>query len=58
MEGHQALYQKIESQERKMEREFLETRALIQLSYHQLQQRVETLEGKVQIIERRLGLST
>ncbi len=41
-----------------MEREFLETRALIQLSYHQLQQRVETLEGKVQIIERRLGLST
>jgi predicted RNase H-like nuclease (RuvC/YqgF family) len=63
-EGHQALNQKIErvetkieKLERKMEHEFLEMRALIQLSYRQLQERVETLEQRVQFIEKRLGLS-
>lgn len=40
-----------------MEHEFLETRSLMQLSYRQLQDRVETLEQRVQIIEKRLGLS-
>ncbi len=63
-EGHQALHQKIERLETRMEdgfarieREFLETRALIQLSYRQLQDRVEALEQRVQLIEKRLGLS-
>ena len=40
-----------------MAHESLETRALIQLSYRQLQERVETLEQRVQLIEKRLGLS-
>ncbi len=57
VEGHQALDQKIEKLEARMEYEFLETRSLIQLSYRQLQERVETLEHRVQIIEKRLGLS-
>jgi len=48
---------KIERLETKMEHEFLEVRALIQLSYRQLQERVETLEQRVQFIEKRLGLS-
>jgi len=64
VEGHQGLNQKIERVETKIERletkmehEFLEMRALIQLSYRQLQERVETLEQRVQFIEKRLGLS-
>jgi polyhydroxyalkanoate synthesis regulator phasin len=57
VEGHQALHQHIEKLETKMEHEFLEVRALIQLSYRQLQERVETLEQRVQFIEKRLGLS-
>jgi phosphate uptake regulator len=64
VEGHQGLNQKIERLETKidrletrMEHEFLEMRALIQLSYRQLQERVETLEQRVQFIEKRLGLS-
>jgi len=57
VEGHQALHQKIEKSAARMEHEFVETRALIELSYRQLQQRVETLEQRVQIIEKRLGLS-
>jgi LPS O-antigen subunit length determinant protein (WzzB/FepE family) len=64
VEGHQGLNQKIERVETKIERletkmehEFLEVRALIQLSYRQLQERVETLEQRVQFIEKRLGLS-
>jgi len=57
VEGHRALNQKIERLETKMEHEFLEMRALIQLSYRQLQERVETLEQRVQFIEKRLGLS-
>jgi hypothetical protein len=57
VEGWQALHQKIERLETRMEHEFLEMRALIQLSYRQLQERVETLEQRVQFIEKRLGLS-
>ena len=57
VEGWQALHQKIERLETRMEHEFLEMRALIQLSYRQLQERVETLEQRVQLIEKRLGLS-
>ena len=64
VEGHQGLYEglrtlreQVAGLDAKIEHESLETRALIQLSYRQLQDRVETLEQRVQIIERRLGLS-
>jgi hypothetical protein len=61
VEGYQGLHQKIENVEARLaariEHEALETRALIQLSYRQLQDRVETLEQRVQIIEKHLGLS-
>lgn len=42
---------------REVEIQARETRALLQLSYEQLQQRVGNLEDRVQIIEQRLGLS-
>jgi polyhydroxyalkanoate synthesis regulator phasin len=56
-EGLQALREQVRDLDAKIEHESLETRALIQLSYRQLQDRVETLEQRVQIIEKRLGLS-
>lgn len=40
-----------------IEHESLETRALVQLSYRQLQERVDTLERRVLIIEKHVGLS-
>ena len=49
--------QKIEKLEARMEHELLEARSLIQLSSRQLQGRVATLAQRVQIIEKRLGLS-
>lgn len=58
IEGIQFLREQILNLDAKIEHESLETRALIQLSYRQLQDRVETLEQRVQIIEKRLGLST
>lgn len=57
VEGHQALHQKIEAVEARIEHEALETRALMQLSYRQLQDRVQTLEQKVHLIEKRLGFT-
>ena len=42
---------------REVEMQARETRALLQLSYEQIQQRVEILERRVQLIEQRLGLS-
>lgn len=57
VEGHQALHQRIDRLATSMEHEFLETRSFMQLSYRQLQDRVETLEQRVQIIEKRLGLT-
>ena len=42
---------------REVERQARETRALLQLSYEQLQQRVVNLEHRVQIVEQRPGLS-
>ena len=51
VEGQQALHQRIDGLGARMDHEFLETRALIQPSYRQLQQRVEILEEKVQGIE-------
>jgi len=39
------------------DRQFRETRALIQLSYEQLHQRVESLEHRVRTIEQHLGLT-
>ena len=58
VEGHQALHQRIDRLATSMEHEFLETRSFMQLSYRQLQDRVETLEQRVQIIEKRLGLTS
>lgn len=40
-----------------LEQEFRETRALIQLSYGQIQERVERLEQRVRTIEQHLGLT-
>lgn len=40
-----------------LEEQFRETRALIQLSYGQIQERVERLEQRVRTIERHLGLT-
>ena len=57
VEGHQALHQRIDKLEAGMEHEFLETRSFMQLSYRQLQERVETLEQRVQLIEKRLGFA-
>src|SRR5579875_741879 len=61
IEGHQALHQKIEAVEARLEakidHEALEIRSLLQLSYRQLQDRVETLEQRVMLIEKRLGLA-
>ncbi|MCG3774601.1 MAG: hypothetical protein JW395_1424 [Nitrospira sp.] len=42
---------------REVEMQARETRALLQLSYEQIQQRVEVLERRVQLIEQRIGLS-
>ena len=39
-----------------LEEQFRETRALIQLSYGQIQERVERLEQRVRTIEQHLGL--
>ena len=49
-EGQTALRQMIEH-------ESLEMQSLMKLSYRQLQDRVETLEQRVQVIEKHLGLS-
>jgi len=61
VEGHQALFQKIENVEARLEakidHESLEMQSLMKLSYRQLQDRVETLEQRVQGIEKHLGLS-
>jgi len=40
-----------------LDEQFKETRALIQLSYGQIQERVERLEQRVHTIEQHLGLS-
>ena len=40
-----------------LDEQFRETRALIQLSYGQIQERVERLEQRVRTIEHHLGLS-
>lgn len=40
-----------------LEQEFRETRALIRLSYGQIQERVERLEQRVRTIEQHLGLT-
>ena len=40
-----------------LDEQFRETRALIQLSYEQIQERVERLEQRVRTIEQHLGLT-
>ena len=41
-----------------LDEQFRETRALIQLSYGQIQERVERLELRVRTIEQHIGLTT
>jgi uncharacterized protein YlxP (DUF503 family) len=57
IEGQQFLRQQAQDIRSEIEHESQETRALLRLSYQQLQHRVESLEQRVQIIERHLGLS-
>lgn len=56
VEGMQFHRQRFTDLELKIEHESRETRALLQLSYHQLHQRVENLEQRVHVIEQRLGI--
>lgn len=57
IEGFEGLRQGQAALRQMIEHESLELQSLIKLSYRQLQERVETLEQRVQIIEKRLGLS-
>lgn len=57
VEGFEGLHQGQSALRQKIEHESLETQSLMKLSYRQLQDRVETLEQRVHIIEKSLGLS-
>lgn len=57
LEGFESLQQGQVALREMVEHEILELQSLIKLSYRQLQERVETLEQRVQLIEKRLGLS-
>ena len=57
IEGIEDLRQGQAALRQEMAHESLELQSLIKLSYRQLQERVETLEQRVQLIEKRLGLS-
>jgi hypothetical protein len=57
VEGFEGLRQGQAALRQTIEHESLELQSLMKLSYRQLQDRVETLEQRVQIIEKRLGLS-
>ena len=57
VEGFEGLRQGQTALRQIIEHESLELQSLMKLSYRQLQDRVETLEQRVQIIEKRLGLS-
>jgi len=57
VEGQQFIRQQIQDVHSELERESQETRALLQLSYKQIQQQVQNLEQRVQAIENHLGLS-
>ena len=57
VEGFEGLRQGQAALRQMIEHESLELQSLMKLSYRQLQDRVEALEQRVQIIEKRLGLS-
>jgi hypothetical protein len=57
VEGFEGLRQGQTALRQMVEHESLEMQSLIKLSYRQLQDRVETLEQRVHIIEKNLGLS-
>jgi hypothetical protein len=57
VEGQQVLHRNIDNFRAELQHESQETRALLRLSYQQLQQRVENLEQRVSTIEHRLGLT-
>ncbi|MCL5670541.1 MAG: hypothetical protein M1423_04480 [Acidobacteria bacterium] len=57
VEGFEGLRQGQAALRQMIEHESLELQSLMKLSYRQLQDRVETLEQRVQVIEKRLGLS-
>ncbi len=57
-EGYQMHLDRRHAEDRSfLEEQFRETRALIQLSYGQIQERVERLEQRVRVIEQHLGLT-
>ena len=58
-EGYQMHLDRRHAEDREhLDYQFRETRALIQLSYSQLHERVERLEQRVRTIEQHLGLPT
>ena len=57
VEGHQSLRAQISDLDQKIDHVSVELQSLMKLSYRQLHDRVETLEQRVQIIEKRVGLS-
>ena len=57
VEGFEGLRQGQAALRQMFEHESLEMQSLMKLSYRQLQERVETLEQRVHIIEKNLGLS-
>jgi hypothetical protein len=58
IEGQQFQRQQLVDIRSEIHQESRDTRAMLQLSYHQLQERVESLERRLQTVEQHLGLST
>ncbi|CAE6732959.1 MULTISPECIES: hypothetical protein [Nitrospira] len=58
IEGQQFQRQQLVDIRSEIHLESRDTRAMLQLSYHQLQERVESLERRLQTVEQHLGLST
>ncbi len=57
VEGHQSLRAQISDLDQKIDHVSVELQSLMKLSYRQLHDRVETLEQRVMLIEKRLGLA-
>jgi hypothetical protein len=53
-EGHAVLRQELQGQREEVRDEFKETKALLRLSFGQLDQRVDTLESDVSSLESRI----
>ncbi len=58
IEGQQFHRQQFVDIRSEIHQESRDTRAMLQLSYHQLQERVENLERRLQTVEQHLGLAT